>query len=107
MQHAPLAVSIGEPAGIGPDLILKAFQKRVAHKLPVFCVFGDPELLKSRAAMLGYEIEIQAISTPSDALSVFTKALPVVDLGPSHKGRARRLGSGGRQHGCRCDPKEC
>ncbi len=31
--------------------------------------------------MLGYEIEIQAISTPSDALSVFTKALPVVDLG--------------------------
>jgi len=80
MALAPLAVSIGEPAGIGPDLILKTYQERVARKLPVFCVFGDPDLLAARAKRLGYDVAIEA-TTPDAANEVFARALPVVDLG--------------------------
>jgi 4-hydroxythreonine-4-phosphate dehydrogenase len=80
MALAPLAVSIGEPAGIGPDLILQAYQERVARQLPVFCVFGDPALLAARAMRLGYEFEIEA-TTPDEAIDVFERALPVFDLG--------------------------
>lgn len=80
MHLAPLAVSIGEPAGIGPDLILQTYQERVAHKLPVFCVFGDPVLLQSRAQRLGLDVRVE-ITTPEAAHEVFDRALPVIDLG--------------------------
>lgn len=80
MGLAPLAVSIGEPAGIGPDLILQSFEKREANRLPVFCVFGDPDLLRSRAEQLGLDIKIEA-TNPAAAPEVFEHALPVVDLG--------------------------
>ncbi|MCF4098092.1 4-hydroxythreonine-4-phosphate dehydrogenase PdxA [Maritalea mediterranea] len=77
---SPLAISIGEPAGIGPDLILKIYKERVAQKLPVFCVFGDPDLLDARAKRLGYDLAIKT-TTPGQAPEIFDHALPVVDLG--------------------------
>lgn len=80
MALAPLAISIGEPAGIGPDLILQTYQERVARKLPAFCVFGDPELLAARAKRLGYDFPITSTTT-EDAAGLFANALPVIDLG--------------------------
>jgi len=54
-KPAPLAVTIGEPAGIGPDLILLALAMRKERRLPPMIVIGDPELLRSRASEIGAE----------------------------------------------------
>ena len=78
MSIAPIAVSIGEPAGIGPDIILSAWLQRKAASLPEFVVIGDEILLQARAATLGIgqDLKVESVSTdnfnslPPDALSV-------------------------------------
>jgi 4-hydroxythreonine-4-phosphate dehydrogenase len=75
----PLAVSMGEPAGIGPDLLLRLYADRAELNLPPFVVFGHAGFLRERAARLRLDLDIQS-SSASDALSVFGGALPVVDL---------------------------
>ena len=53
-----IAVSSGDPAGIGPDICIKAFgQKKIYDFSPV--IFGNKELFKSRAKTLGINAEIQ------------------------------------------------
>ena len=53
-----IAVSSGDPAGIGPDICIKAFgQKKLYDFSPV--IFGDKELFKSRAKTLGINADIQ------------------------------------------------
>ncbi|MDB5507195.1 MAG: pdxA [Devosia sp.] len=79
----PLAISIGEPAGVGPDIILKLYAERQEHDLPPFVVFGHTEFLRARAARLGYDFPI------TTAPAEFASTLPVVDivgLVPDHPG---------------------
>ena len=78
-SRSPLAISMGEPAGIGPDLLLRLYADRAALKLPPFVVFGHMGFLRKRAARLGLDLDIQS-SSASDARSVFGAALPVVDI---------------------------
>ena len=53
-----LAVSSGDPAGIGPDICIKAFGiKTKLNYSPV--IFGDPDLFKERAKILGQKIDLQ------------------------------------------------
>ena len=62
-----IAVSSGDPAGIGPDICIKAFgQKKIYDFSPV--IFGDKELFKSRAKTLGINADIQ-IYTGQEELS--------------------------------------
>ena len=75
----PLAISMGEPAGIGPDLILSLYARRAALNLPGFCVFGHVDFLKARAQRLGLSLDIVA-TTPAEAAEVFASALPVVPV---------------------------
>lgn len=72
----PLAVSIGDPAGIGPEIISKAWQMREHHALPTFFVLGSVQVLKDIAP----SIAIQTIDNPANAASHFTSALPVIDI---------------------------
>lgn len=53
-----IAITPGEPAGIGPDLCLAIAQQPQAHQL---VVFADPELMQSRAAELGLDIQLHTI----------------------------------------------
>jgi len=76
----PLAVTSGEPAGIGPDLVLTAFQNRKALDLPAFYVRTDPNLLHSRARRLDLSIPIESVD-PEQAQDAFETALPVVASG--------------------------
>ncbi|WP_428029624.1 4-hydroxythreonine-4-phosphate dehydrogenase PdxA [Ancylobacter sp.] len=77
-----LALSLGEPAGIGPDITLAAWLLRDARHLPAFFATGDAELLRRRAALLGLDIPVREC-TPEDAAAVFSHALPIVPAGPS------------------------
>jgi 4-hydroxythreonine-4-phosphate dehydrogenase len=75
-NQQPLAVSMGEPAGIGPDLILQLFARRGELQLPPFIVFGHIDFLRSRAARLGLSVEI-AEASPQAAGAAFADHLPV------------------------------
>jgi 4-hydroxythreonine-4-phosphate dehydrogenase len=76
----PLAITIGEPAGIGPDIAIAAWKKRNEQGLPVFYVTGDPRFLAARARQLGVDVPVAAV-TPDETAAVFARALPVVDIG--------------------------
>jgi 4-hydroxythreonine-4-phosphate dehydrogenase len=76
----PLALTLGEPAGIGPDITLAAWRRRAELALPPFYILADPAYLAQRAKRLGLDIPI-AVVEPSDAAVAFRAALPVVDIG--------------------------
>lgn len=86
----PLALTMGEPAGIGPDVTLLAWAGREAEPLPPFFVVGDPALYRRRAALLGLDVAVRVVA-PGDAVAVFDKALPVVPVGRAVAGDAGRL----------------
>jgi 4-hydroxythreonine-4-phosphate dehydrogenase len=75
----PLAVTIGEPAGIGAEIALMAWQQRRRHHLPPFYLIGDAGHLAERAKLFG-DIPITE-TDPAAATAVFDRALPVVTLG--------------------------
>jgi len=79
MSLRPLALTLGEPAGIGPDITLSTWQRRSDSAVPPFYVLGDPSFLAARAHTLGLDVPI-AVGEPADAPASFAKALPVVDL---------------------------
>jgi 4-hydroxythreonine-4-phosphate dehydrogenase len=76
----PLALTLGEPAGIGPDLALAIWQRRAELGLPPFYVIAEPDFLRRRAAQLGLRIPIEH-ATAETAAATFSSALPVAALG--------------------------
>jgi 4-hydroxythreonine-4-phosphate dehydrogenase len=76
----PLALTSGEPAGIGPDITLAAWLRRAELNLPAFYVLGDGGLFRDRAKTLGLDVRLAEIH-PEDALATFADALPVVPTG--------------------------
>ena len=76
----PLALTSGEPAGIGPDITIAAWLRRNELKLPPFYLLGDPDFLRHRAKLLGLAVAIADISA-EHAVATFADALPVVATG--------------------------
>jgi len=74
-----LALTIGEPSGIGPEIAAAAWSARRPNDLPAFFVLGDAALVAARARAVGLSIET-AECTPSEAQALFARALPVVRL---------------------------
>jgi 4-hydroxythreonine-4-phosphate dehydrogenase len=75
----PLALTFGEPAGIGPDITLAAWEKRDVFALPPFYLLADPDFLAQRARHLGLDTPIRVVE-PGEAIDAFATALPVVAL---------------------------
>jgi 4-hydroxythreonine-4-phosphate dehydrogenase len=75
----PLALTLGEPAGIGPDLALTVWHRRAELKLPPFYIVADAEFLRRRAARLALDVPIATVK-PAAAAGAFAAALPVVAL---------------------------
>ncbi|MET3925861.1 4-hydroxythreonine-4-phosphate dehydrogenase PdxA [Devosia sp. 2618] len=78
-MNKPLAISMGEPAGVGPDIALSLYARRAELALPAFCIFGHVEFLKLRAERLGLKLDIVKVA-PEEAAAAFGEALPVVDV---------------------------
>jgi 4-hydroxythreonine-4-phosphate dehydrogenase len=75
----PIAISMGEPAGIGPDLILRLYDQRQSLDLSPFVVYGNLGFLAARARRLGLNINFAAASA-REAATHFPAALPVVHI---------------------------
>ena len=78
--HLPLAVSGGDPAGIGLDIVLAAWTNRVATRLPPFAIYADANALAGRARLLRLDVPLARVASPIDAAGMFDRALPVIDV---------------------------
>jgi 4-hydroxythreonine-4-phosphate dehydrogenase len=76
----PLALTMGEPAGIGGEIALLAWRRR-GEGVPVFYLIDDPDRLAGLARRLGWAVPVQAIDTPASAPAIFPDALPVLPAG--------------------------
>src|SRR5262245_44336285 len=85
----PLAVTMGEPAGIGGEITLKAWLRR-GDGLPAFYALDDPDRLAELARRHSWAVPLRAIDEPEAAPAIFPHALPVVSVGATPQGRAGR-----------------
>ena len=76
----PLALTQGDPAGIGPDITLMAWLRRRELGLPPFFLIGDPGVLALRARQLNLAVSIRESDTASEAAGMFADALPVMTV---------------------------
>ncbi len=75
----PLAVTMGEPAGVGGELSLKAWRARQPGARPFFAL-DDPARLSALARKLGLNVPVREIAQPAEAVALFATALPVLTV---------------------------
>ncbi len=76
----PLAISLGDPAGVGPELIAAAWARRGAERLPPFFVIGGADVLGADSRLRDLAVEMQVTATPGEAAAIFARAIPVIPL---------------------------
>ena len=74
----PLAVSLGDPAGVGPEIVAKAWTA-LRSTGPAFVVVGDYNALVAAPASPGSAL-IRRVGGPDEAAAIFPDAIPVIDL---------------------------
>ncbi|MFI4975840.1 MAG: 4-hydroxythreonine-4-phosphate dehydrogenase PdxA [Caulobacterales bacterium] len=77
MNKTPLALTLGDPAGIGPEIVLKAWAA-LRDQGPAFMVVGDARSLATVSPSGG--AVIRSVAGPDEAAQVFAAALPVLDI---------------------------
>ena len=80
VPRIPIALTMGEPAGIGGEIALLAWRRRQAARLPPFFLLDDPARLAALARRIGTDVPLQAIGAAAEAAAVFDRALPVLPL---------------------------
>lgn len=88
--HSPLAITCGDPAGIGAEIIAKCWQKRHDWGLPPFFVIGAANCFQ------GDGIPLKAMDDPGQAADIFAAALPILPLafhGDIAKGQPDQAGA--------------
>ena len=87
---APLAITMGEPAGVGGEIVLKCWQRRQKDRLVPFYVIDSPGRLREMSLELKLEVPIREIEEASQVHEWFDDALPVlaidlpVNVSPGH-----------------------
>lgn len=78
-EKVPLALTMGDPSGIGPDITLAMWQRQAQVNEPRIVVLGCPAVLSDRAHMLGLDVTIAEVD-PRRALEVPARSLAVAPL---------------------------
>ena len=76
----PIAVTMGEPAGIGIEITLRAWLARRSDNISPFCCYGCAVSYRRTAEVLGLDVPIATVSNANEAATHFDHGLPVVDL---------------------------
>lgn len=82
----PLALTLGEPCGIGPDVAIDAWLARKETGVPAFILIGDAALIERRAQAMGRIISVRN-TLPGEAVAVFDDALPCLEGAPAVAGQ--------------------
>ena len=78
-MQPPLALTMGEPGGVGPDLTLAVWLDRHRLDVPPFYLLADPDFVAGRARLMGLDCPMEVVELEM-AASVFERALPIVPL---------------------------
>ena len=76
----PLAVTMGDPAGIGFDILLAALQRSGATPMPPLVVYGCPATFRARAAQLGTHLDCVEIAVPGDVVGLGAGQIGVIPV---------------------------
>ncbi|MBK3745399.1 4-hydroxythreonine-4-phosphate dehydrogenase PdxA [Paraburkholderia aspalathi] len=79
-----LAVSVGDPSGIGPDLALSVWQRRQEFNLPPFLLIADPAQIAARTKTLNLDVPLVEADAHT-ATDRFASALPILPLIHRHR----------------------
>jgi 4-hydroxythreonine-4-phosphate dehydrogenase len=82
--NLPVAVTMGEPAGIGGEIALLAWARRRKDAIAPFFLIDDPERIAGLAKRLGLRQKIAPIADPAEAIKAFSRALPVLPIKLAH-----------------------
>lgn len=74
----PIVITMGEPAGVGGEIALKAWLRRTDQEIPPFFLLDDPRRLRRLATTLEWPVEFAEIDDPRDAGAAFPDYLPVL-----------------------------
>lgn len=74
----PIAVSIGDPAGVGPELLVEAWARRDREGLRPFVAIGGAGVLAAAARQRGIDAPVRMVGSPTEAVATFADALPVL-----------------------------
>lgn len=80
LADRPLALTLGDPAGIGPDITLLAWLAQSHEPVPPFVLLGDAAVLAERAEALGLKVPIAPIAEAEAAEVRFAEELPVLPI---------------------------
>ncbi len=78
-----LALTLGEPAGIGPDITLVAWLTRQERALPAFFAIGDAAVCCADGPQYSASTCRWRECAPEEAAALFPNALPIVSAGPA------------------------
>lgn len=78
MTTGPIALTMGEPAGVGAEIALKAWMRRDELMLPPFFLLDDPRRLSRLAEKLNWKVDLAEIDAPAEAGRTFDQYLPVL-----------------------------
>ena len=78
-QARVIALTMGEPAGIGGEIAIKSWQLRKGGT-PPFVLIDDPERIRELARRTGLAAAVETVDDPEQAIAVFVEALPVLPL---------------------------
>jgi len=78
--RAPIALTMGDPAGIGPEIAAKAWSARRHAGLSAFVLIAEPGLIAQRARQANIELPVKEIGSAGEAATVFDTALPVLPV---------------------------
>jgi 4-hydroxythreonine-4-phosphate dehydrogenase len=84
-MNLALALTMGEPAGIGGEIALHAWRARGVNGVPPFFLIDDPDRLEALAARLDWHVPLAPITEPEAADATFPSALPVLPLALAHR----------------------
>ncbi len=79
-SHLPIALAIGDPSGVGPELAAAAWAARHTESLPSFFLVGSARVIEEAARRRGLDVPVCAVKAPDEVAGCFADALPVLDL---------------------------
>ena len=80
-QTPPLALTMGDAAGIGPEITIKAWKDRAADRLPPFVLYAGVDVMRAAARAAGLdEAVIVPVPDAATGATIFADALPVLPI---------------------------